>query len=137
MTELNEPEDEVQKGKRPPRAVVGSHRPDEEVFGKADDPKIVRRIWAFVRPYRKQMLSSVGSVLVFTLSQLAIPLIIRYATDNGMAVGTPDISVLQLTVAMFIAVILVNYAANYVQEVVVGRVAENVLFDMRLAMFAH
>ena len=137
MTELNEPEDEVQKGKRPPRAVVGSHRPDEEVFGKAYDPKIVRRIWAFVRPYKKQMLISVGSVLVFTLSQLAIPLIIRYAIDNGMAVGTPDIAVLQLTVAMFIAVILVNYAANYVQEVVVGRVAENVLFDMRRAMFAH
>src|SRR5690606_37799086 len=40
-------------------------------------------------------------------------------------------------VAMFIAVILVNYAANYVQEAVVGRVAENVLFDMRRAMFAH
>ena len=33
--------------------------------------------------------------------------------------------------------ILVNFAASYVQETVVGRVAENVLFDMRRAMFEH
>ena len=83
MSEPNDQEDEVQKGKRPPRAVVGSHRPEEEVFGKAYDPKIIRRIWAFVRPYRKQMAIAVVSVLIFTLTQLAIPLVIRHAIDNG------------------------------------------------------
>ena len=31
----------------------------------------------------------------------------------------------------------INYGASYVQESVVGKVAENVLFDMRRAMFAH
>ena len=33
--------------RRPTKAVVGSHREDEEVFGAAYDPKIIRRIWAF------------------------------------------------------------------------------------------
>jgi ATP-binding cassette, subfamily B, multidrug efflux pump len=136
MSEPVDTEDEVQKGKRPPRAVVGSHRPEEEVFGKAYDPKIVRRIWAFVRPYRKQMAIAVAAVLVFTLSQLSIPLVIRHAIDNGMAVGRGD-TVLMLMVATFGLVILVNYAANWIQERVVGKVAENVLFNMRRAMFAH
>jgi ATP-binding cassette subfamily B protein len=136
MSEPNEAEDEVQKGKKPPRAVVGSHRPEEEVFGKAYDPKIVRRIWAFVQPYRRQIYLSVGAVLVFTLSQLAIPLIIRYAIDHGM-IGGVDTGVLALTTALFGIVILVNYAANYAQEKIVGGVAEKVLFDMRRAMFAH
>ena len=137
MTEANVEEDEVQKGKRPPRAVVGSHRPEEEVFGKAYDPKIVRRIWAFVRPYRVQVAISVASVLVFTLSQLAIPLIIRFAIDNGMKPGGLDTSVLGWTVGLFAGVILLNYGANYLQELIIGRVAENVLFNMRRAMFAH
>jgi ATP-binding cassette, subfamily B, multidrug efflux pump len=136
MSETNEPEDEVHKGKRPPHAVVGSHRPEEEVFGKAYDPRIIRRIWAFVRPYRRQMAIAVGAVLVFTLSQLSIPLVIRYAIDNGMAAGRED-TVLMLMVATFGLVILVNYAANWIQERVVGKVAENVLFNMRRAMFAH
>jgi ATP-binding cassette, subfamily B, multidrug efflux pump len=134
MSEPNDTEDDVHTSRRPPRAVVGSHRPEEEVFGKAYDPKIVRRIWAFVRPYRAQILLSVGAVLVFTLSQLAIPLIIRYAIDNGMVAGI-DTSVLALATAVFLAVILVNYAANYAQEKIVGNVAEKVLFDMRRAMF--
>lgn len=136
MSEPNEIEDEVQRGKKPPRAVVGSHKPEEEVFGKAYDPKIVRRIWTFVRPYRRQIYFSIAAVLIFTLSQLAIPLIIRYAIDHGM-VGGVDTGVLALTAALFGAVILVNYGANYAQERIVGDVAEKVLFDMRRTMFEH
>ena len=34
-----------------------SHRIEEEIFGKAYDPRTVRRIWAFVQPYRTQDLS--------------------------------------------------------------------------------
>jgi ATP-binding cassette subfamily B multidrug efflux pump len=136
MSEPNDQEDEVQKGKRPPRAVVGSHRPEEEVFGKAYDPKIIRRIWTFVRPYRRRMAIAVVSVLIFTLTQLAIPLVIRHAIDNGMAIGNSNDVLAWMCVAFFAAV-LVNYGANWLQETVVGKVAEHVLFDMRRAMFAH
>ena len=121
------------RSRRPLKAVVGSHREEEEVFGKAYDPRIIRRIWAFVHPYRRQIYLSIAAVLVFTLTQLAIPLIIRFAIDNGMASGA-DGSVLALCAGAFLAVILVNFGASYLQEVVVGRVAENVLFDMRRAM---
>jgi len=123
--------------RRPPRAAVGSHRIEEEVFGTAFDRRIVRRIWTFVRPYRARVFLSVAAVLVFTGTQLVIPLIIRYAIDNGMAVGNGDHSALLWAAAAFAGVILVNYGASYVQETVVGRVAENVLFDIRRAMFAH
>jgi ATP-binding cassette subfamily B protein len=126
-------EEEEDRSRRPSKAVVGSHREEEEVFGKAIDPKIIRRIWTFVHPYRSKILLSVGAVLVFTLTQLAIPLIIRFAIDRGMAVGV-DGTVLTWCIAAFLAVVLVNYGASYLQEIVVGRVAENVLFDMRRAM---
>jgi ATP-binding cassette subfamily B multidrug efflux pump len=128
--------DEEDRSKRPSRAVVGSHREDEEVFGKAFDPRIVQRIWGFVRPYRSRIFISVASVLVFTLTQLAIPLIIRYAIDNGMAAGSNG-QVLMWCVAAFGVMILINYGASYYQESVVGEVAEHVLFDMRRAMMAR
>ena len=129
-------DESADRGRRPPRAVVGSHRPEEEVFGKAYDPRIVRRIWGFVRPYQKQIYISIAAVLVFTLTQLAIPLIIRYAIDNGMVAGG-DPAVLAWAVAAFGVMILINYGANWVQETVVGKAAENVLFDIRRAMFEH
>ncbi|RUY48959.1 ABC transporter ATP-binding protein, partial [Mesorhizobium sp. M7A.F.Ca.CA.001.13.2.1] len=113
------------------------HRDDEEVFGKAYDPRIVRRIWSFVRPYQNRIFISVAAVLVFTLTQLAIPLVIRYAIDHGMTAGKLDQSVMIAAISAFAVIILINYAASYVQESVVGKVAENVLSDLRRAMFSH
>ncbi|MER9166854.1 ABC transporter ATP-binding protein/permease [Mesorhizobium australicum] len=112
-------------------------RDEEEVFGKAYDPRTVRRIWSFVRPYGGRIFISVAAVLVFTLTQLAIPLVIRYAIDHGMAPGRLDRSVMITSIAVFAAIILINYAASHVQESVVGKVAENVLSDLRRAMFSH
>ncbi|RUW35134.1 MULTISPECIES: ABC transporter ATP-binding protein [unclassified Mesorhizobium] len=122
---------------RPAKAVVGSHRDEEEVFGKAYDSRVVRRIWSFVKPYQSRIFISVAAVLVFTLTQLAIPLVIRYAIDHGMAPGRLDRSVMGWATAAFGVIILINYAASYVQESVVGKVAENVLSDLRRAMFSH
>ena len=129
-------EESEDRTRKPPRAVVGSHREEEEIFGKAYDPRIVRRIWTFVKPYQAQIVISVLAVLVFTGSQLLIPLIIRYAIDNGMAPGADPMTLVWASVA-FAVVILVNFGANWLQESVVGKVAENVLFDMRRAMFAQ
>jgi ATP-binding cassette subfamily B protein len=124
-------------GRRPPRAVVGSHRIEEDMYGRVFDRGIVARIWDFVRPYRRQLVISVIAVLVFTATQLLIPLIIRYAIDNGLGPGPEAQSALRLAMAAFGLAIVINFAANFVQESVVGQAAENVLFDIRTAMFAH
>jgi len=123
-------------GQRPPRASVGSHRVEEEIFGKAYDPQTVRRIWAFVSPYRLRIYGSVLAVLVFTATQLAIPLIIGHAIDSGMTQGGNTTNLLW-AVAAFAVAITINFGASWVQESQVGRVAEHVLFDMRRAMFAQ
>ncbi len=123
-------------GQRPPRASVGSHKIEEEVFGKAYDPQTVRRIWAYVHPYRFKIYLSVAAVLVFTVTQLAIPLIIGNAIDTALVAGGNADGLLWAILAFAIA-ILFNFAASWVQETQVGQVAENVLFDMRRAMFAQ
>lgn len=129
--------DVTDNGRRPPRAAVGSHRIEEEMYGDVFDGRIVRRIWEFVRPYRRQLVISVFMVLVFTATQLAIPLVIRYAIDNGMAADAAGIDALRLSIAAFALIIVLNFGASWVQESMVGKTAENVLFDIRTAMFDH
>lgn len=124
-------------GRRPPRAVVGSHRIEEEIFGKVFDGDIVKRIWAFVRPYRVKIYWAVVAVLIFTAMQLVIPLIIRYAIDNGMQSGSADHGVLIGAIGAFLVAIVINFGASYAQEMLVGNAAEDVLFDIRKAMFSH
>ena len=125
-------------GNRPPLGVVGSQvSHEDEIFGKVYDPQVVRRLWKFVSPYRGQIALAVGSVLAFTLTQLAIPLVIRYAIDNGMKVGSADRTMLVVIAAAFALVALVNYGASWLQEIVVGKAAERVLSDLRRDMFEH
>ena len=118
------------------RAAVGSDRIEEEIFGRVFDGKVTRRIWRFVYPYKRRVVISVAAVLTFTGSQLTIPLLIRYAIDKGMAPDAPPNVLLEI-VAMFAVVVAINYVASRVQELVTGRMAEDVLFDIRRAMFSH
>ncbi len=132
-----EPRDPHDDGRPRLRAVVGSDRIEEEIFGRVFDGKVVRRIWEFVRPYRRNAIISVTAVVIFTLSQLSIPLLIRYAIDNGMAPDGVDSGVLYAIIGLFALAILINFVASRVQEAVTGRMAENVLFDIRQRMFSH
>ena len=126
------------RGGRPPLAVVGSQVSyDEEMFGAAFDGVVIRRFWAFVRPYQRTLWFGIVGVLVFTLTQVAIPLLVRYAIDDALIGDAVAIGLLHLIIIAFFIVLGINYAANVVQEMIVGRIAGNLLFDLRRAMYKH
>ena len=130
--------DAAHSGERPPLAVVGSQiSQDEELFGRVFDKWVARRLVAFLKPYRRRIFLAVGAVLVFTVTQLAIPLIIRGAIDDGLEDSAGEPNLLHLFAIAFFAVVTVNYLANHLQESIVGRIANHLLFDLRRAMFAH
>ena len=123
---------------RSPLAVVGSQTSqDENLFGRAFDKWVIRRFMHYLAPYKGRILLGLGAVMVFTMTQLGIPLIVRAAIDNALAAGAGDIALLRAIMAGFAAVVVVNYIANHFMETIVGRVAQHLLFDLRRAMFAH
>ncbi|HEV8517404.1 MAG TPA: ABC transporter ATP-binding protein [Burkholderiales bacterium] len=118
------------------------NRGGEEIFGVAVDRHVLRRFVAFLRPYRATLFASVIAVLVFTLTQIAVPLVIRHIIDKALPAGTAGGRVegewiLGAAVAVFFAVVLVNYVSNYCQQVWVAVTAERVLTDLKRAMYAH
>ncbi|MDE0809857.1 MAG: ABC transporter ATP-binding protein, partial [Alphaproteobacteria bacterium] len=122
----------------PPKAVVGSQvSQDEEMFGRAFDGRVIRRFLEFCHPYRTSLAVAVVSVLVYTATQVAIPLVILYAIDNALIEGSQDRGLLQVIVLAFAGIVTLNYGANFLQEILVGRAAEKVLIDLRRAMFTH
>ena len=123
---------------RPPRAVVGSQISQEEVmFGAAFDGVVVRRFWHFVRPYRRRLGLAVVGVLIFTAAQLTIPLLVRAAIDHALVPGHGGEALLGLVGIAFFGVVAINYAANFAQDMIVGRIAGHLLFDLRRAMYEH
>ena len=126
------------KSAKPPLAVVGSQVSyDEEMFGAAFDGVVIRRFWEFVKPHQKMLWFGMAGVLVFTLTQVAIPLLVRYAIDDALVSGVQAIALLHKIIIAFFVVLFINYVANVVQEMIVGRIAGHLLFDLRRAMYEH
>ena len=110
---------------------------DEEIFAAAFDGRIIRRFLGFVRPYRTTVVIGIAAILAFTLTQLAIPLVIRETIDSALVEGAASENLLEITVAVFFGVIIANSIANYFQLTLVARTAERMLVDMRRAMYGH
>jgi ATP-binding cassette subfamily B protein len=107
------------------------------MFGRVFDGRVMRRFFSFVWPYQRLLALALIAVLIFVATQLAIPLVILYAIDHVIQPGAAAEVALSSVIIFLAAVVLINYLANYSQEALVGRIAENVVVDLRRAMFAH
>lgn len=106
----------------------------EEIF-VAIDSGIIRRIWPFVAPYKKELAFAVIAVLAFVATQVCIPYAIRLAVDS--IVGKPGSFDLNSVLSAFVFLIILNAASSYLQETTAARLAQKVIFDLRKAMFVH
>jgi ATP-binding cassette subfamily B multidrug efflux pump len=125
-------------GKHPTKAVIGAQISyEEQIFGRVFDGHVLRRFFAFVWPYRLTTLFALLAVIVFVSTQLSIPLIILFIIDHVLLTSADTTLTLGSLIAVFAFVIMINYASNFLQELLVGRVAQNVIIDLRRAMFSH
>ena len=118
-------------------AASTGHLRGEEMFGVVFDGNIIRRFIEFVKPYRKTIYVAFAAVIIYTFTQISIPLLIRDAVDSTVGVGRGDYELLILAVQIFFCVVTVNYISNYFQLTIVAKLAERILIDLRRAMFVH
>ena len=122
----------------PPKASIKlGPTQDEEVFGETFSGQVVGRFIKYVAKYKALLWIAITAVLVFSASSIAIPLIVREVYDNALLDGNMDRSKLGMMVIIFLVAVGFNFVSNYLQELIVGRVAERILIDMRRAMYAH
>ncbi|MCZ6742953.1 MAG: ABC transporter ATP-binding protein [Alphaproteobacteria bacterium] len=110
---------------------------DERIFGAAFDGRIVQRFLKFLLPYRARLAVALAAVVAFTITQLSIPLVIGSAINTALRKGALDGALLNRTALAFLGVIAINLIAMYIQETIVGKTAERILFDLRRTMYVH
>ena len=82
------------------------------------------------------MIVGLIAVLAFSLTTLAVPLIVQYAVDAALELGA-NRNALAWVTGVLVAVATINWASNHIQQVVVGHMSNAMLFDIRRAMFHH
>jgi ATP-binding cassette, subfamily B, bacterial len=96
---------------------------------------VMRRAFAMMRPYRRRLWAAVGLIATYTTCILAGPYLVRYAIDDGITAGSAR--VLNTAIVLYVVVAIVHYLAQRSAIVMLARVGESFLRDLRLRVFAH
>jgi ATP-binding cassette subfamily B protein len=114
-------------------------------MGHATDPddqldlaatrKVLRRTLRMLMPYRRDGLRAAGFLFVWTAMLLAGPLLVRRAIDEGL--GKNDAGQLNLSIVLYVVVAIVSYLCFRNAILLLARVGENFLRDMRIRVFAR
>jgi ATP-binding cassette subfamily B multidrug efflux pump len=107
----------------------------EDVLSKRYDPKIARRLWNFMRPYRGQYLQGVFYALLQSAAVSAGPYLVGIALDKG--IGVRDVVALRNAVLLYIGVTGIQWVMIYMRINLMAKVGQSIIYNLRAHLFQH
>jgi ATP-binding cassette subfamily B protein len=108
---------------------------EDEVARQQVRPGTVRRVWPYLRRYRRQMVLLVFLTAVGSAIMVVSPLILRLIIDDGIL---PHRESVVVTLALTVAGLgLVDAGAEYVRSWYSAWIGESVVLELRASVFRH
>ena len=110
-------------------------------FIQAEDEKprlsweLIKRVLAYGKPYRLQIIASLLSILVYTAVALLSPLILRHLIDY--AIPEKDINRLILAAIGLLILPIISGIFQVITRRLVSQIGEGVIFDLRVSLYEH
>ena len=112
---------------------VESH--EQEIFGKAYDLKLIKRLWRFILPYKRLFWCSMLLLPLQQVFGLAQPYIMKVVIDGYIAGG--NLWGLQGMGLLFLLALAGEVVTFYFHYYLTMVVAQRCLADLRVAIFSH
>lgn len=97
--------------------------------------KVMTRIFAYLKPYKKMVAVSLLLTLVTAGISAAVPMLGRTIIDSG--VKPQNMAVVRNVALALLAVVLVRAGIQAGRKLVVVRIAQNVIYDLRQKVYGH
>jgi len=123
---------------------------EEEVLGKAYDSRLMRRLLAYMRPYRSYVALSLVFLLFQSVLQVAGPLLTKIAVDRYLAPSPHRIPTpidpylptgpwngLAAVGMLYLAVLLGTFVFEFFQVYLMQYTGQLAMFDLRKQLMAH
>jgi ATP-binding cassette subfamily B protein len=107
----------------------------EADVGKAYDARLIRRLWAYIRPYRGWFWAAMLCLPLTSACSLVQPYLLKVAIDQYIAQG--DRAGLLRTGALYGVAMLAEFGFLYLQYYLMMLVAQRGLADLRLDLVKH
>ena len=107
----------------------------EEILGKAYDLRLIKRLWLFIRPYKRLFYISLLLLPVQQALGLAQPYLMKIGIDRYIA--GKDLWGLQTLMLLFLGALIGETLAAFAHYYLAMLVAQRCLADLRVAIFSH
>lgn len=114
----------------------------DEATDRSYDSRLMRRLLAYLRPYRGLVVVCIILLLLVSLFQLAPPYLVMVAIDDYLAPQTAidkaarHAGLLKVVIIFFVTLLL-TFVTSYLQIYLMSLVGQRVMFDMRMQIFRH
>jgi ATP-binding cassette subfamily B multidrug efflux pump len=107
----------------------------DEVLAKNYDPRIARRLWEFMRPYRWQYFLGVVYASLQAVAVSVGPYLVSRALDLG--IEGQDRNALQEAVLAYVGITAIQWVMIYLRVNLMARVGQSIIYNMRAQLFQH
>src|SRR6478736_5069244 len=107
----------------------------EEQLDREQAQQLLRRLWRMLRPYRRPVAGAVTLLAFQTGCLLAGPMLVKRGIDKGLTAG--NAGVLNQTALFYLGVALIALVLGRFAILVVAKVGEAFLRDLRVSVFDH
>ncbi len=113
----------------------GAYDPSEETVERPFDREQFLRLMAFLKPYRRWVVTTICLMVVGSAAGLAGPYLMKVAID--FYIGPKNFHGLLLICLLWGVIYLINWAAMHYRMKIMAQVGQNVLHDLRHTLFSH
>jgi ATP-binding cassette, subfamily B, multidrug efflux pump len=121
-----------------------SNAHEEEALGKAYDSRLMRRLLAYMRPYKWRVFLALALTLAVTPLELAPPYLFKTAIDRFLTPAVKHTITLAdarngliIVSVIYLFVLFFDFLAQYVQIRIMQHVGQQTMYDMRQEIFGH
>jgi len=108
---------------------------DDDELGRVYDHSVMRRLFPYLRPYKRQAVFATVGMLVAAVASNAQPFLINVAVKRFIA--NNDLAGLTTVGIALIALAAIGGVAQYIQTSTTAFIGHNMLLTLRTQMFGH
>ncbi|HET6763919.1 MAG TPA: ABC transporter ATP-binding protein, partial [Longimicrobiaceae bacterium] len=108
---------------------------EEEDDGRKLDRRLMRRLLAYLSPYRLRVAAALLLLFAGAAMELVGPLLTKQALDS--AIPRHDLALLGRLVAAYVASLVLAFTFDYLQTLLTIWLGQRVMYDLRVQLFAH
>jgi ATP-binding cassette subfamily B protein len=108
---------------------------DDDIIGRAYDARLMRRLIGYLRPYWRQVAVALAAIVAGGVASLVQPYLIKIAIDRYVSQGR--IAGLDRLAGLYLVVLVVAFAAEYVQTWTMQMTGQQIMFDLRMEIYGH